>query len=273
MKIKNKVIVVTGGGSGIGRALVLRLVNQGARVAAVDVNEDKLKETYNLAGEFKEKIGLHVLDVTDRDAVDALSKKVIKVYGSIDGLINNAGIIQPFVYINELDQHMADKVMRVNYFSQVYLTKAFLPYLLQRPEAHIVNISSMGGFFPFAGQTLYGASKAAVKLFTEGLYLELLDTNIKVTVVFPGATDTNITDNSDVVIKGLTDDLRSKFPRVAPQTAAKKIISAMEQNRFQVIIGMDAKAMNILYRINSRLAMLFMFKLMKLLLLDKKPSD
>jgi NAD(P)-dependent dehydrogenase (short-subunit alcohol dehydrogenase family) len=269
MKVENKVIVVTGGGSGIGRALVLDLVNRGARVAAVDLNPATLEETKNLVGEYKERVSLHTLDVSDSTAVAALPEKVVEVFGVVDGLINNAGIIQPFVYVNELERSMIDKVMAVNFSGQVQLTQAFLPYLLERPEAHIVNVSSMGGFFPFAGQTIYGASKAAVKLFTEGLFVELLDTHVKVTVVFPGAIDTNITDNSKVEIKGLTDELKSKFPRVSPQKAAKKIINAMEHNRYQVNIGIDAKAMRFLYGMNPRFASVSMFKLMRLLLMEK----
>lgn len=272
MKVANKVIVVTGGGSGIGRALVLALVRQGATVAAIDLNAATLEETRSLAGEYRDRISPHVLNVTDRDMVAALPEKVIRACGAVDGLINNAGIIQPFVYVDELDQDTIEKVMKVNFYGQVHLTKAFLPHLLERPEAHIVNVSSMGGFFPFAGQTIYGASKAAVKLFTEGLFVELLNTNVKVTVVLPGAIDTNITDNSKVEIQGLTDELRAKFPRVSPEAAAQKIIKAMQHNRYQVNIGIDAKAMHFLYMLNPRFATVSMFKLMKLLLMSGTPS-
>jgi len=265
MNIQNKVIAVTGGGSGIGRALVLGLTKQGARVAAADINGDTLEETRSMAGQRKDRISLHVVDVTDRKAVQALPEAVIEAHGTVDGVINNAGIIQPFVYVNELDQRVIDRVMQVNFFGQVYMTKAFLPYLLQRPEAHIVNLSSMGGFFPFPGQTVYGASKAAVKLFTEGLYAELIDTNIKVTVVFPGAIDTNISKNSDVAIKGM-DELSTKFSPTRPEKAAKRIINGMRRDKFQVHIGMDARAMNVLYKINPHWATRFMFRVMKMLL-------
>lgn len=266
MRVKNKVMVVTGGGSGIGRALVLQLVDAGAKVAAVDISEENLLVTWNQAREKKDRISLHVMDVTDYVAVNALPDEVISAQGTVDGLINNAGIIQPFIDVIDLCQPSIDKVMNVNFYGQIYMTKAFLPTLIERPEAHITNISSMGGFFPVAGQTLYGASKAAVKLFTEGLYLELGKTNVKVTVVLPGAIDTNITTNSDVVIKGMTDELKSKFGPVSPNRAAKRIINAIERNRFQVYIGKDSIAMNVLYRINPRFAINFMFKQMKLLL-------
>lgn len=266
MKIQSKVIVVTGGGSGIGRALVLELVQEGARVAAVDINPETLEETRNMAGHYKDRISLHVLNVTDREAVEALPEQVIVEHGVVDGLINNAGIIQPFVYINDLEYSAIDKVMAVNFYGQVYLTKALLPYLLQRPEAHIVNVSSMGGFFPFPGQTMYGASKAAVKLFTEGLYSELTETNVRVTVVFPGTIDTNISQNSDVVMEGIDDEAAAGFSPAKPEEAAAEIIKGMKRNKFQVYIGKDARMMNILYWISPRRATRFMFNQMKRLL-------
>lgn len=96
MKVLNKILVVTGAGSGMGRALVLLLVNKGARVAAVDLNETTLKETLELAGQQQDKVSLHVVNVSDRKAVEALPAEVINAHGVVDGLINNAGIIQPF---------------------------------------------------------------------------------------------------------------------------------------------------------------------------------
>lgn len=266
MKVKNKIIVVTGAGSGIGRALVLKLVSKGARVAAIDMNEKTLKETYDLGGGYKDKISLHVLNVSDRSVVESLPEKVINAHGAVDGLINNAGIIQPFVRIYDLGHDVIERVLNYNLYGQLYMTKAFLPHLLERPEAHVVNVSSMGGFFPVPGQSLYGASKAAVKLLTEGLYAELIGTNVEVTVVFPGAVDTNIAQNSGVVIDVQDEEIQQSFSPLSPEVAAETIINGMERNKFQVYIGKDASMMNILYRINPRWATNFMFKQMKALL-------
>lgn len=266
MKVNDKVFVVTGGGSGIGRALVHALVEQGTCVAAVDMNEETLKETYDLVGENRDKVSLHVVNVSDRSVVETLPTRVIKAHGAVDGLINNAGIIQSFVGINYLEHDAIDKVLNYNLYGQIFMTKAFLPYLLERPEAHSVNVSSMGGFFPVPGQTLYGASKAAVKLLTEGLYAELIETNVKVTVVFPGAVDTNIAQNSGVVIQLRDENRTQNFSPISPEVAAETIIDGIEGNKFQVYIGKDARVMNILYRINPRWATNFMFKQMKTLL-------
>ncbi|MDX9846987.1 MAG: SDR family NAD(P)-dependent oxidoreductase [Tenuifilaceae bacterium] len=169
MKVQGKTIVVTGGGSGIGRELVLSLLARGARVAAVDINEGALLETVKLAGDNASKVSTHIVNITDKQAVEALPDQVIGRHGSVDGVINNAGIIQPFVRVNDLSYNDIDRVFRVNFDGTLYMVKSFLPHFLKRPEAHILNVSSMGGFLPVPGQSIYGAAKSAVKLFTEAM--------------------------------------------------------------------------------------------------------
>ena len=262
----NKVIVVTGAGSGMGRALTLALLERGACVAAVDLNESTLQETVALAGQRRNKVSTHVVNVSDRAAVEALPAQVIAALGAVDGLINNAGIIQPFVRLNDLAYDAIERVLNVNLYGVLYMTKAFLPHLLKRPEAHIVNVSSMGGFFPVPGQTLYGASKAGVKLLTEGLYSELLDTNVRVSVVFPGAIATNISQNSGVSIAAASAESSQSFPMTSAEDAAQNILDGIERNAFQVYVGRDAKMMNLLYRLSPRRATQFMYSRMKDLL-------
>jgi len=184
MKPAGKVLVVTGAGSGIGREVALEALRRGARVAAVDLNETTVKQTLALAAP-KDGISSHTLNVADRPAVQALPKQVIQRWGVVDGLVHCAGIIQPFMKLKELDYAAIERVFAVNWSGTVYLTKTFLPLLLARPQGYIVNVSSMGGFLPVPGQTIYGASKAAVKLFTEGLHSECAGTNVHVTAVFP----------------------------------------------------------------------------------------
>src|SRR5690606_13805729 len=113
------------------------------------------------------RLTTHTLNVADRKAVLALPDAVIKAHGQVDGLVNVAGIIQKFIKISELSFEEIERVMDVNFWGVVNTTKAFLPHLLARPQASVVNVSSMGGFLPVPGQATYGASKAAVKLFTE----------------------------------------------------------------------------------------------------------
>ena len=162
MKLINKVIVVTGVGNRMGRELTLNLLSKGASVAAVYLNEKTLHETYDLAGEKNRNLSLHVVNIFVReDVLDAVDQ-IMKQHGVVDGLINNAGIIQPFERVNDLSFETIQKVFGVNFCGTLSITKALLPYLLKRPEGHIVNISCMGGFLPVPGQTINCASKAAV---------------------------------------------------------------------------------------------------------------
>ena len=267
MKVANKVFVVTGGGNGIGRELVLGLISRGASVAAVDISEKGLQETLSLAGPLKEKVSTHIVNITDRKAVESLPEQVIAAHGTVDGLINNAGIIQPFVRLNELTYDQIDRTMNVNFNGMLYMTKTFLPYLLKRPEAHIANVSSMGGFLPVPGQTLYGASKAAVKLMTEGLRSELLDTNVHVTVVFPGAIATNITVNSGIMTQEEVSKMDTgKMRMTLPADAARMILDGIEKNKYHVLAGSDAKMMDFLTRIAPKSASNFIYSQMKSLL-------
>ena len=266
MKVQNKVIVVTGAGSGMGREIVLNLLSKGASVVAVDMNESTLQETASLAGDKKEKLATFVLNVTDKGAVEALPDKVIARFGAVDGIINNAGIIQPFVRLNDLKFDAIERVLDVNLYGTLYMVKAFLPHLLKRPVAHVANVSSMGGFLPVPGHTVYGASKAAVKLLTEGLYAELLNTNVKVTLIYPGAIATNITTNSGVSISAPTDAKAPSMKALPSDKAAEIIVSAIEQDRYSVLVGSDAKFMDFIYRLNPKGAAGFIYKQMKSLL-------
>lgn len=269
MKSQGKVVVVTGAGSGMGREVALELVRRGARVAAVDLNGDGLAETARrLPGSAAKAFVPYTLNVTDRAAVEALPARVAADLGPADGLIHCAGIIQPFVKLKDLDYAVIDRVFAVNWLGTLYLTKTFLPGFLTRPEAHIVNVSSMGGFLPVPGQTIYGASKAAVKLMTEGLHSELAGTAVRVTVVFPGAVATNITQNSGVETPSMGDagNAKAQGHTYPADAAARDIVDGMEANRFRVLVGNDSKFVDLLYRLSPRRAAGFIAEKMKGLL-------
>lgn len=263
MKIEGKTIIVTGAGSGMGREMTIQLVKKGAKVAMVDLHLEGMSELENLLG--VENVSSHQLNITDKQAVEELPKAVIAQHGAIDGLINNAGIIQPFTTINELSYTDIDRVFTVNFFGMLYMTKTILPFLLDRSEAHILNVSSMGGFIPFPGQSIYGASKAGVKLFTEGLYSELKNTSVHVTVVLPGAINTNIMSNSGVKSKENEAAMKDKQGSIAlsADKAAARIIRAIERDKLRVTIGKDAKFLDLFYRLSPRLAINFIVKMMK----------
>ena len=203
---------------------------------------DKLEKlSHELNEKYKCKILVTRMDVTKRHEVKNIIGNLPKEWQDIDVLINNAGIIQPFVKINDLTFEQAEKVMNVNFYGPFAMIKAFLPGLITRPAAHILNVSSMGAYAPVPGQSVYGASKAAVKLLTEGLRSELLGTNVGVTVVFPGAVATNISTNSGLAMPANADAQNSQFKSLPAPIAAKKMIDAIERGKPRITIGRDAK--------------------------------
>lgn len=260
MQIQGRTFVVTGGGNGIGRQVVLGLLRRGATVAAADLSADSLQGTATAAA--GDTIGLttHVVDVTDRQAVAALLEDITKRHGVVDGIVNVAGIIHRFVTVTDMSFEELERVMNVNLWGTVNMCKTFLPALGKRPAAAIVNISSLSALLPFAGQTFYGATKAAVKQFSEGLYQELSGTNIAVTTVFPGNISTDISGNSGV--KAI-DPKGRKAPSTTPEATAAKIIQGLEKGSFRVLVGADAKMLDAATRISSRTATEFIGRQMK----------
>ncbi len=254
MEIKNKVFVVTGAGNGIGREVALQLLAAGGRVAGVDLNETGLKETAERAGA-GERFSVHALSITDRDAVMALPAQVEELHGTVDALVNIAGIIQKFVKVVDLPFEEIEKVMNVNFYGVINTCQAFLPTLLARPEAALVNVASMGATAPVPGQSIYGASKAAVVLLTEGLYAELIDTKVAVTTIYPGAIATNIAGNSGLERPGSADDAgASKHKMTSAKDAGAVIVDAIVKGKFRATIGSDAKMMDRLHRLAPKKA-------------------
>jgi len=263
--ISGKVFVVTGAGNGIGREVALELLRRGASVAGLDIKPEWLEETGALAGGASSRFAPFTVDISNRRSVKALPKKIDKVLGPVDGLINVAGIIQPFVRVNDLDDADIDRVMAVNFTGPVSLIRAFLPGLMSRPEATITNVSSMGSYAPVPGQTIYGASKAAINLLSEGLRSELRETGVHVTVVYPGAIGTNIASNSGLDMGG-GDSEGSDRKVVEPADAATQIVEAIEGDRKRILIGSDATTMWWANRVSPDLAGNLIYQGMKDLL-------
>ena len=251
MNLKDKTIVVTGGGNGLGHELVLQLLAKGSIVAAIDICDNALLETVKLSGDYYKMLKVYNLDITDRTKVINFADTIIKEVGSIEGIINNAGIIQPFKRVNDLDFGTIDKVMNVDFFGTLNMIKVFLPHLLERSEAFIVNVSSMGGLFPVPGQIIYGAAKSAVKLLTEGLQTELNNTPVKVTLICPGAIETDIKFNSGIEKESRgKDELKSAMIKpVKPSKAAEIIINSVEISKKKVLIGTDIKTLNMIQKL------------------------
>ena len=250
MQLKDKVFVVTGAGNGMGRQVALGLLSQGARVALVDLSPSALEETLQLAPAGA-RASTHVVNVSDSDAVSALPDLVIAAHGTVDGLVNVAGTIHRFAPVTELDSNECQRIINVNLWGTVNMCMAFLPVLRQRPVASLVNISSLSALIPFAGQTFYGATKAAVKQFSEGLYQELSGSNIAVTTVFPGNISTNISANSGVK---MIDAGGRKVRATGPEAAGSQIVEAIKKGSFRAVIGADARILDALVRLSPKRA-------------------
>lgn len=265
MKLSGRVVVVTGGGNGIGRQVVLEALRRGAKVAAVDIRQDSLDETAELAA-MGDRLSTFVVDITDRAAVEALPADVVESLGPVDAVINVAGIIQPFVPLADLEYDAIERVVNVNLWGTIHIVKAFLPQLLKRPVGHVALVSSMGGFLPVPGQTIYGATKAAVKLMSEGLYAELLDTNIGVSVIMPGGVGTEISKNSGVETPSADSVDASSYRVTSPEDAATIIVDGIEADRHHIFVGRDAVTMSLLRRVAPKRAIHVIQRQMKTLL-------
>lgn len=252
MRFSKKTIIVTGAGSGLGQCLSEQLGLRGATIACVDRDETRLQSTIDLLEKQSTPCSGHLADISDGEAIAKLVSDVDRLHGGFDGLINNAGIMQSFTAISDLVIEDIERITQVNYWGMVMLVKESLPILEQRPEACIVNISSMSALMPFPGQTAYGASKAAVRMFSEGLWMETQGSGISVALVMPGAIKTGIVDNSPFLSEQQKAELQglSDGPAIAlaPDRAARKILSALEKGKHRIILGSDAWLLDKLYR-------------------------
>ena len=260
MKLKDKKIIVTGAGGGIGQAVVLKLLSKGAIIWAVDINEACLKETLKKADDTH--LHVYTLDITKEQEVKKFYDIIILEETYIDGIINIAGVMHPFLDVLEIQDKEIKHVMNVNYYGTLNMVQQFLPILKNREESIIANVSSMGGLIPVPGQTIYGASKAAVKLLTEGLDVELRDTSVHVSLIIPGGVKTDITKHVGMNMEITKGSAVDKF-LLTPEKCATIIVRGIQRNRFRILAGTDVKFMDFLYRVTPRLASLFMRKMIK----------
>ncbi|MBL8184443.1 MAG: SDR family NAD(P)-dependent oxidoreductase [Blastocatellia bacterium] len=253
---KDSVAVITGAGSGIGRALAKRLAAEGiVGLAIADVNREGLEETAMMFGDAN--VSLHVVDVADRAAMASFVDAVISEHGRVTHVINNAGVALGGT-LKEVSLDEIEWLMGVNFWGVVHGTKLFLPYLVKEPEAHIVNISSLFGLVAPPGQTAYCASKFAVRGFTEALRHELEDTNIAVSVVHPGGVKTNIANSARIAESSeiTADELEQRLARMnrnlsttTPDRAAEIIIKGIKKRSPRIIVGPDAQLLSWIQRL------------------------
>jgi NAD(P)-dependent dehydrogenase (short-subunit alcohol dehydrogenase family) len=257
MKIEGRTAVITGAGSGIGRAIALALARRGGHLALADVNAAGLAETEALARPHGVRVTGHHLDVADAAAVAALPAAVLDAHGGVQMVFNNAGVALggTFEQVSEAD---FEWLMNINFYGVVRMTRAFLPLLRAAEEARIVNISSLFGLIAPPGQTAYSASKFAVRGFSEALRreLEAEGARIGVTTVHPGGVATSIAANARVP-HGVDDHEQAKrarrmekLLRMPPAKAGEIIVEGVAKRRARVIVGSDARFAALIERVS-----------------------
>jgi NADP-dependent 3-hydroxy acid dehydrogenase YdfG len=253
-----KTAVITGAGSGMGRYLAVLLAKAGANVAICDINQDTLNATATMVKQYNVGLSTHIVDMGDMDQIEALPDAVIAQHGSVDLLFNNAGVTVGSTF-DGMSERDWDWVMNINLNGVVKSSRVFLPYLKDRPEAVLVNTSSIFGMIAVTGQSVYHATKFGVRGFTESLAKEFKGTNLQVHCVHPGHVGTNILANSrfntdqpgrfgaDFNKDEMAEMFRTKG--MHPSRAASIILNGVKGNKRRIFVGLDAKLMDLAQRL------------------------
>ena len=259
----NKTAVITGAGSGMGRYLAVLLAKAGCNVAICDINEDALAGTSKMVNHYNVACSTHTVDIGDKEQIDALYEEVIQRHKTVDLLFNNAGItvLSNFENMPEKDW---DRVINVNFHGVVNLTRKFLSHLSERPEAALVNTSSIFGMITVPNQSVYHAAKFAVRGFTESITKEFKGTNLQIHAVHPGHIGTNILASAkreesapdlslvNIVGKNLSQEEQGKIFRengMHPSRAARIILEGVKAKQSRILVGLDAKIMDLSQRL------------------------
>ena len=251
-----KVAAITGAGSGMGRGLALALASRGCHVAVCDVQADNLAETARQV----EALGgvnctSHVVDVADRFAVESFAADVAKAHGKVNMIFNNAGVTIAAT-VEDVAYDDFEWLMNINFWGVVYGTKAFLPYLREAGEGHVVNTSSLFGLMSSPTQSAYHSAKFAVKGFTDTLRIELAATDIGVSCVMPGGVKTDIvrsarfriSDNQAPTHEEVTQQFES-LAGLTSDAAAEWILKGVQKNKARILVGRDAQVIAFLLRL------------------------
>ena len=264
---KNKVALITGAGSGIGRALAIQLAESGCNLALVDWNEETLKETEEIVRKKNVSVSLHPFDLREKEKIESLPDEIIEIHNQIDVVINNAGL-SIIGTVDEVDEEDWNFGVDILLNAVIQMSTVCLPYLQKRPEAAIVNVSSIFGLFSVPKQSIYNVGKFGVKAFTESLSLEMemSESPVEVYCVFPGHIGTNIysssrfksfeADDAGAAIFGAKastiEEAGTQFKQNAPSSpefAAKTILKNIKKRNKRILIGFDAKFYDLMSRL------------------------
>jgi NAD(P)-dependent dehydrogenase (short-subunit alcohol dehydrogenase family) len=260
-----KVAAITGGGSGIGRALAIELASRGCHVALSDIDEEGLAETVVLVEQAARtapvKVSSAHVDVADRDAVESWAADVVAEFGHVNLIFNNAGVALS-ANVTAMGYDSFRWLMDINFWGVVNGTLAFLPHLKASGDGHVINISSVFGLLGIPSQSAYNAAKFAVRGFTDALRTELdiERCGVSATTIHPGGIRTNIARNARFEFAEHEEAVDAeqaavdfeKLTRTTPEKAAKLIIGAVEKNKRRALIGPDAHLFDAAARLSPR---------------------
>ncbi|MBS4751723.1 SDR family NAD(P)-dependent oxidoreductase [Nocardioides sp. zg-ZUI104] len=249
-QLRDKVVVITGAGSGIGRALAVELAGRGARLALSDIDEDGLTATLDAAlAAGAPDVHTARLDVADRQAFSSYATEVVAHFGVVNVVVNNAGVALAGDALDLTYEDM-EWIVGINFWGVVHGTKEFLPHLIASGDGHLVNLSSLFGLLAMPGQSAYNATKFAVRGFSEAVREELLVAGhpVGVTVVHPGGIKTAIARNARVSARedqaATAKFFDEKLASMTPERAAQIIVRGIERDRARVLVGLDAHALH-----------------------------
>ena len=252
MRFDGRTAVITGAGSGIGRAIAVSLARRDCNLALADIDEAGLAETANLTRNVR--VTRHCLDVADRAAVAGFPDIIAAEHGGVDVLFNNAGVAVGGRFEQVCDEDF-EWLFEINFWGVVRMTRAFLPLLRASGDACVVNLSSLYGLIAPAEQVAYAASKFAVRGFSEALRHELEGSGVSVTVVHPGGVNTSIAEKARIPA-GVTEEEIArrreryrKLLRMPPEIAGETIVRGIERRQPRIIVGSDAKVVSLIARV------------------------
>lgn len=246
-EFKNKVVAITGAGSGIGRALALAFAKEGARLALNEFNPVTLNETVDLIGKGSEVFAV-AFDVSDKDSMFSFAKSVKERFGQVDIMINNAGISIGEYPLHEMDLNLFERVMDVNFYGMLYGSRAFIPYLLEQTESSLLNVSSVFGLTGIVRSSAYCASKFAVYGLNQSLIQEHKNSTLTVQSVHPGGIKTNIARNA-VDYNDAHEAFHQQFLKLSPEYAASVIIAGIRKKKKRILIGTEAYLLDFVVRL------------------------
>lgn len=247
---KEKVAVITGAGSGIGRAVALALAKQGCHLSLCDKHQANLEQTEEMLLQYDTRVMRHALDVTNKDAFSEFANQVKSEFQKVDILINSAGVTIAAKPFSDITIEEWKWIMDINLWGTIYCMQAFLPLMINKGST-VVNMSSMLGLVGMTNQSAYSTTKFAIRGLTESLRMELKDSGIHFVAVHPGAVETNFIDNSwaDEENKALIKSYIKKMGSVSAVETADKILKAIINRKGRVVIGKDAKSIDWLSRL------------------------